>query len=149
MLDPGWVHMLPHFGSTAITGITVFVFRMVILLLVGKAYAGNLFTAFAIGGILGSVFAQALGPTLVFHAKEGLVSDIPRWLKACLLGSVGLGIALLATEPLQFVLYQVDAKDPVVFGVIVLTLGVTGFFASLIPASRVTKLDPIAALRVD
>jgi hypothetical protein len=95
LLDPGWVHMLPHFGSTAITGITVFVFRLVILLIVGKAYAGNLFTAFAIGGILSSVFAQALGPTLVFHAKEGLQSDVPKWLKACLVGSVGVGIALL------------------------------------------------------
>jgi len=93
-LDAGWAHMLPHFGSTAITGITVFMFRLVILLLVGKAYAGNLFTAFAIGGVLGSVFAQAIGPTLVFHAKEGLVSDIPRWLMACLIGSVGVGIAL-------------------------------------------------------
>ena len=98
LLDRGWVHMLPHFGSTAITGITVFVFRMVILMLVGKAYAGNLFTAFAIGGILGSIFAQALGPTLVFHAKGGLVSDIPGWLKACLLGSTGVGIALLVTS---------------------------------------------------
>ena len=95
LLDPGWVHMLPHFGSTAITGITAFAFRLVILLIVGKAYAGNLFTAFAIGGILGTVFAQALGPTLVFHAKQGSVSDLPGWLRACLLASVGTGIALV------------------------------------------------------
>jgi len=95
LFDAGWSHMLPHFGSTAITGITVFVFRLVILLISGKTYAGNLFTAFAIGGVFGSVFAQAIGPTLVFHAKEGLVSDIPQWLKACLLGSAGAGIALV------------------------------------------------------
>lgn len=93
--DSGWKHMLPHFGSTAITGITVFVFRLVILLLTGKAYAGNLFTAFAIGGILGSVFAQAFGPTLVFHAREGSVREIPGWLKACLAASVIVGIALV------------------------------------------------------
>ena len=60
-----------------------------------------------------------------------------------------MGIAALATTPLEFVLYKVDARDPVVFGIIALTLGLTGVVASLIPASRVTKLDPNSALRAD
>ncbi len=62
---------------------------------------------------------------------------------------LGLGLAALATGPLQIVLYQVDAKDPMVFLLIVVTLGITGLLASFIPASRVTKVDPITALRVD
>lgn len=62
---------------------------------------------------------------------------------------LGMGIAALATTPLEFVLYKVDARDPVVFGIIALTLGLTGVVASLIPASRVTKLDPNSALRAD
>lgn len=98
LLDPSWAQLLPHFGSTAITGMTVFVFRLVILLIVGKAYAGNLFTAFAIGGILSSVFAQALGPTLIFHAKEGFESEIPKWLKVSLIGSAGVGTALFLSS---------------------------------------------------
>jgi hypothetical protein len=48
-------------------GITVYVFRLLILLIVGKETAGELYTAFAIGGMVGSVYASALGPTLVLH----------------------------------------------------------------------------------
>lgn len=110
LFDAGWSHMFPHFGSTAITGITVFVFRLVILLIVGKAYAGNLFTAFAMGGVLGSVFAQAIGPTLVFHAKEGLISDMPRWLKACLIGSATAGIALVFASSADWHVLSETAK---------------------------------------
>ncbi|WP_417797203.1 hypothetical protein [Stutzerimonas nitrititolerans] len=57
--------MLPHFGSTAAIGVSVYVFRVFILLMAGKDVAGDLFSAFALGGILGAVFSQALGPTMV------------------------------------------------------------------------------------
>ena len=57
--------MLPHFGSTAVIGVSVYVFRLFILLVVDKQVAGDLFSAFALGGILGAVFSQALGPTMV------------------------------------------------------------------------------------
>ncbi|MGY2221514.1 hypothetical protein ACW9IK_02380 [Pseudomonas gingeri] len=57
--------LLPHFGSTAVIGVSVYVFRLFILLVAGKQVAGDLFSAFALGGILGAVFSQALGPTMV------------------------------------------------------------------------------------
>ena len=57
--------LLPHFGSTAIIGASVYVFRISIALLTGKSSAGMLFTAFAIGGLIPTVFGQALAPTLV------------------------------------------------------------------------------------
>lgn len=41
--------MLPHLGSSAVIGISVYVFRLFILLLVGKQIAGDLFSAFALG----------------------------------------------------------------------------------------------------
>ena len=59
---------------------------------------------------------------------------------------VGLGLAILAAGPLQFVLFQVNARDPVVFGVVVATLGAVGVLASFIPARRVTTVDPVTAL---
>ncbi len=46
-----WVQIAPHFGSTAINGVTVYVFRLFLLLLAGKAIAGDLYTAYAIGGL--------------------------------------------------------------------------------------------------
>ncbi len=57
--------LLPHIGSTAVIGIGVYVFRLVILSLVDKPVAGDLFAAFAIGGFLASIFVQAIGPTLI------------------------------------------------------------------------------------
>lgn len=64
--------MLPHFGSTAVIGMSVYVFRLFILLVAGKHIAGDLFSAFAIGGILGQVFSQALGPTMVRQERCGI-----------------------------------------------------------------------------
>lgn len=57
--------LLPHFGSTAVIGVSVYVFRLFILLVAGNQVAGDLFSAYALGGILGAVFSQALGPTMV------------------------------------------------------------------------------------
>jgi len=64
--------MLPHFGSTAVIGVSVYVFRLFILLVAGKHIAGDLFSAFAMGGILGQVFSQALGPTMVRQECSGI-----------------------------------------------------------------------------
>lgn len=62
--------MLPHFGSTAVIGVSVYVFRLFILLVAGKETAGDLFSAFALGGILGAIFSQALGPTMVRQERS-------------------------------------------------------------------------------
>jgi ABC-type antimicrobial peptide transport system permease subunit len=59
---------------------------------------------------------------------------------------IGLGLAALATRPLQFVLFGVEARDPVVFGAVVATLALIGLAASFIPARRVTRVDPVIAL---
>lgn len=71
--------LLPHFGSTAVIGVSVYVFRLFILLVADKQVAGDLFSAFALGGILGAVFSQALGPTMVRHELQysggGLLKD--------------------------------------------------------------------------
>jgi len=61
---------------------------------------------------------------------------------------MALGIALVASAagPLQPMLYEVDARDPTVFCVVVLSLAVTGLLASFFPAHRVAKLHPTLAL---
>lgn len=62
--------LLPHFGSTVVIGVSVYVFRLFILLVAGREVAGDLFSAFAFGGMLGAVFSQALGPTMVRHELQ-------------------------------------------------------------------------------
>ncbi len=59
---------------------------------------------------------------------------------------IGLGIAALAAGPIQIVLFEVNARDPMVFGSVVAVLGVVGMLATFIPARRVTTVDPVTAL---
>lgn len=72
--------ILPHIGSTAIIGICVYVFRISVTVLIGKAGAGELFTAFAIGGIIPTIFGQALAPTLMRHFGPAVMKS--GWLAA-------------------------------------------------------------------
>ena len=62
---------------------------------------------------------------------------------------VGLGavIALLAGGAVAPLLFEVSPRDPVVFGVVVVALGVVAGLASAIPAWRATRIDPNRALR--
>ncbi|TLP61156.1 MULTISPECIES: hypothetical protein [Pseudomonas] len=86
--------LLPHFGSTLAIGISVYVFRLFIVLLVGKEEAGDLFAAFALGGILGAVFSQALGPTMIRHERQSAGARFARFFNGMLIGVLLLGIAL-------------------------------------------------------
>ncbi len=102
-LLPSIRQLLPHFGSTAVIGVSVYVFRLFILLVAGKQVAGDLFSAFALGGILGAVFSQALGPTMVRHEQRSagpgrLVRLFNLMLVALLLAGLGL-VALVWSLP--------------------------------------------------
>jgi hypothetical protein len=88
--------LLPHLGSTAVMGTGVYVFRLTILLLVDRVAAGNLYTAFAIGGVLGSIFAMGLGPSMVLHEQKTGQLQMPAWLRAALVLAILAGIAVTA-----------------------------------------------------
>jgi predicted permease len=60
---------------------------------------------------------------------------------------IGIALAALATKPLQIILYEVDARDPVIFGGVVLALALVGAAASYIPARRVSRIHPAEALQ--
>jgi putative ABC transport system permease protein len=62
---------------------------------------------------------------------------------------LGLGLAVFASGALQPVLYGVDPRDATVFGAVVLTLALASLIASFLPARRVTRIDPVAALTVE
>lgn len=114
--------LLPHLGSSAVMGIGVYVFRLTLLLLVDKATAGSLFTAFAIGGVLGSVFAAGLGPSLVLHEQRTGRKHMPSWLRDALILTVlaGLTLALMA----HFVpdLRALSGKEPLFWQAVGLSL---------------------------
>lgn len=67
-----WRRILPNYGSTIIIGVVVFFFRLLIAGFSGKEVAGQLFTAFALGSIVGSLYDRTIGPS--FKVSEGLSS---------------------------------------------------------------------------
>lgn len=86
--------LMPHLGSSLIIGISVYVFRLLILLITGKQMAGDLFTAFAIGGIFGSVFANALGVSVVFNESKSGVKKFPTYVSLVLGLSALMGLLI-------------------------------------------------------
>ncbi len=59
--------LAPNLGSTTIIGIAVYVFRLSIILLIGRVLAGDLFTAFAIGGLIPTIYNSSIGPSLALR----------------------------------------------------------------------------------
>lgn len=87
---------------------------------------------------LGARPAQVVGAVL----RDGL--------RVTVLGmALGTVIALLAGRFLQPMLYQTSARDPLVFGTVLLTLTAASVLAILIPARRAMRVDPLVALRSD
>jgi ABC-type lipoprotein release transport system permease subunit len=61
---------------------------------------------------------------------------------------IGAAASLMATRVLRSLLFQVDARDPVTLVAVAILLMVTAMLATLIPALRATRVDPVVAMRV-
>lgn len=64
---------------------------------------------------------------------------------------IGLGIAggFAVSQLMEQVLFEVDPADPVIYIAVSATLLLVAEFASWLPARRATRIDPVAALRMD
>jgi ABC-type antimicrobial peptide transport system permease subunit len=62
---------------------------------------------------------------------------------------IGLGLAFAATRGLSSFLFGVSAFDPVVCTGVTASLLGAAIVASLIPARRATRVNPLVALRND
>lgn len=66
--------------------------------------------------------------------------------------ALGLGGAYVLTkylESLTCMLYGVQSRDPLTFGVVAALLTLVALFACLVPARRATTVDPLVALRYE
>lgn len=127
--------LAPHFGSTTIIGMSVYVFRLSIVLLSGKVFAGELFTAFAIGGILPTVFGQALAPTLVH--RYGSAAG-PKWLLILPAAMLMLAFGVTATASLEPVWLVALGRSPTFW--LAVGLSIAGGAIMTIAAAKRTKL---------
>jgi putative ABC transport system permease protein len=65
----------------------------------------------------------------------------------CLGVAVGLAGALALGRVMSNLIYGVAASDPLTIAAVTLLLGFVALFASIIPAYRATRIDPLRALR--
>lgn len=82
------------------------------------------------GGVLRMFFRQASTPTLA-----GML--------------VGLGIALASGRTLEGFLYEVNPRDPLVFGAVAAVLVCVALVATALPARAATRISPTEAMRVE
>jgi predicted permease len=61
----------------------------------------------------------------------------------------GVVIALIGARWAQTLLFEVSARDPVIYGVIVVFLGAVALLASWVPARRAARVHPAMVLRGD
>ncbi len=90
-------------------------------------------------GIRMALGAQG-GKVLVMVLRQGAVQVVVGLL-------IGLGLGALLSRGLREVFTLVEPWDPSVFIGISLVLLATGFLATLFPARRATRIDPVEALR--
>jgi ABC-type antimicrobial peptide transport system permease subunit len=64
---------------------------------------------------------------------------------------VALGVlaAFVTVRFVEKLLFNTPARDPLSFGVATLTILVVAVLATLIPARRATRVDPVVALRTE
>ena len=63
--------------------------------------------------------------------------------------SLGLLGAVMATGYLSTIFYGIDPVEPLVYGGAAAVLGLVALSACAIPARRILRLDPTAALRAE
>jgi putative ABC transport system permease protein len=133
---------------------SVFLPRISMLLLGAFAVSALLL---AIVGIYGVVSYSVTQRTRELGVRMALGADAANTLrlvlgKSMLLVAGGTACGLVAsfaiTRAITGLLYDVSPLDPVVFVGVSLLLAASGFVASVIPALRATRVDPIVALRV-
>ncbi len=63
--------------------------------------------------------------------------------------AVGLGLALVGGRWLQSLLFEVDAGDLRLLGLVAMVLAAVGLLACLVPSKRAARVDPVIALQAD
>ena len=62
---------------------------------------------------------------------------------------LALTVATFAGAGIQNILFGVSARDPLTYGVVVALITVVSLVATLVPARRATRVDPMIALRAE
>jgi putative ABC transport system permease protein len=133
---------------------SVFLPRVSMLLLGAFAVSALLLAVIGIYGVVSYTVTQRtreLGVRMALGADAASTLRLVLGRSMLLVGlgtACGLAASVAVTRAIAGLLYDVSPLDPVVFAGVSLLLATAGFAATLIPARRATRVDPIVALRV-
>jgi putative ABC transport system permease protein len=140
---------------TEIIGQTLSTQRLTNILLTGFAVIAMLLAAV---GIYSTMSLYVSSRTKEFGIRLALGAQ-PARLRLSVLGQamlltaagvvVGIAGALALTRTISSLLFEVSARDPLVFTLIPLLLVIVSLVACYLPARRATKVDPLVALRYE
>jgi predicted permease len=132
---------------------SVFLPRISMLLLIAFAGCALLLAAVGIYGVVSYSVAER---TREIGVRMALGADAPAMLALVLRRSMtlvlvgtmtGLAAAAVVTRVMATQLYEVSPLDPLVLATVSSVLAAIGFLASVVPARRATRVDPLVALR--
>jgi putative ABC transport system permease protein len=127
--------------------------RLASILMAAFAGVAVLLAAVGIYGVISHSMrhrTQEIGIRMALGAESSdLISlALREGMKPVLIGAVaGLIFALALTRFMQTLLYGVSAADPLTFAGIIAVLMTVCIAANLIPALKLTRVDPVEALR--
>jgi putative ABC transport system permease protein len=82
-------------------------------------------------------------------AADLLGMVVSRGLRVTIAGiCIGTIAVLILTRLMGNLLYKVSPRDPVAFGLALFVMITVAFIACFLPARRVTRIDPVRALRI-
>ena len=119
---------------------------------------GVLALALAAVGLYGVVSYGAAQRTREIGIRMALGADGPRLVRQLVAGGfklvvaggvLGLALAVVATRLLGGLLFEIDTLDPLTFLAVPLVLGAAALLAAYLPARRASRVNPVAALRID
>lgn len=127
--------------------------RFVAVVLLGFAVSAVLIAGLGVYGVIAYIITQRtreFGVRLVLGADEWQLLRTVVGRGAALVGGgavVGIVVALGASRVVAALLYGVETFDAVTYAVVVTLVVVIGLTATFLPALRIGRIDPSAALR--
>ncbi|HEX6048277.1 MAG TPA: FtsX-like permease family protein, partial [Gemmatimonadaceae bacterium] len=127
--------------------------RFVAVVLMGFAVSAMLLAGLGVYGIISYIVSQRsreFGVRLVLGANEGQLLRTVLGRGAVLVGggvAIGVVVALGASRVVAALLYGVETFDAMTYVVVVALVVAIGLTATFLPALRIGRIDPSAALR--
>jgi putative ABC transport system permease protein len=132
-------------AATRLTSLLLGLFAVLALAIAATGLSG-------VTALLVSQRTREIGIRLALGAQRGQVLRmvVIEGLRVILIGlAVGLAGALVGTRVMKALLFDTAVTDPVTFASVALVLLAVALLASYIPARRVTRVDPMIALRAE